>query len=82
MRVMSNIKAIRDRLQMTQSQLAAELGCTQGLVWQMENGSTVMPDTAKDLIALAAKHGQVITFNDIYGLPAVKAKRAHSAKAA
>jgi putative transcriptional regulator len=74
---MSKFKAIRDRLKVTQEVLADGIGCTQGLVWQMEHGATVMPDTAQKLIAYAATKGLSITFDDIYEPPKPpKAKRA------
>lgn len=77
MKAMSKLKAIRERLKVTQSDLADALGCTQGRVWQMERGETVMPDTAQKLIAYALTKGHVITFDDIYEPPKPpKAKRA------
>jgi putative transcriptional regulator len=67
---MSNIKAIRARLGLTQSALARGIGCTQGNVGHYENkGQTIPPDTAKRLIAFAAAQGHVVSYEDIYGDP-------------
>ena len=48
---MSNIKSLRLQAGMTQEELAAKIGVTQGAVWQWEN-SDVMPRTDK-LLSLA-----------------------------
>lgn len=80
---MSKFKAIRERLKLTQADLAEALQVSQGRVWQMEHGATVMPDTAERLIAFAATKGEAITFDDIYELPKPpKGKRAPVVKAA
>lgn len=63
---MSNIKVIRERLGLTQSALAAGIGCTQGNVGHYERGQAVPPDAAKRLIEYAKSLGYVITFNDVY----------------
>jgi putative transcriptional regulator len=79
---MSNIKAIRDRLKLTQSALAHGIGCTQGNVGHYENkGQTMPPDMARRLIEFASAQGLVITFNDIYMFELVQA-RAGQAQAA
>lgn len=67
---MNNIKAIRDRLALTQAALAEGMGCTQGNVGHYEVGQTVPPHAAKRLIAFAKTLGHAITFDDIYGQPA------------
>lgn len=65
---MSNIRNIRDRMQLTQAALAEGIGCTQGNVAHYENkGQTVPPDVAKELIRFAATKGHTVTFEDIYG---------------
>lgn len=65
---MSTIKAIRQRLGLTQSELAAGIGCTQGNIGHYENkGQTVPPDVAKRLIAFAASKGERIAYEDVYG---------------
>ena len=68
---MNTIKAIRERLGVTQSELADAMGCSQGNVSFYEKGQTVPPDAAKRLIAYAKTKGRELTFDDIYaGLPA------------
>lgn len=66
MRAMNNIKSIRERLGVTQAELAAALGMTQGNVSFYERGQMVPPDAARKMIDFASARGQVITFNDIY----------------
>lgn len=63
---MSNIKAIRTRLGVTQTELAKGLGCTQGNVGHYERGQGVPPDVARRLIDFAATLGHAISFNDVY----------------
>lgn len=65
---MSHFKAIRERLGVTQDELAAVLGCSQGNVSLMDRGQTVMPDTAKKLLEFAALRGLVIQMDHVYGL--------------
>lgn len=64
---MNAIRQIRERLQMTQQALAAELNCTQGNVGHYERGQTVPPDVAKRVIDAARKHGLRIGFDHVYG---------------
>lgn len=64
---MSTIKAIRERLGLTQQALADGIGCTQGNVGHYEKGQTVPPEAAKRLIAFAASRGVTVTYEDIYG---------------
>lgn len=64
---MNNIKVIRERLGLTQAELAAGIGCTQGNVGHYENrGQMIPPEMARKLIRFAASKGLVLTFNDIY----------------
>ena len=64
----STIKAIRERLGVTQTALAEGIGCTQGNVGHYENkGQCVPPDVAKRLIRFASTRGHVVTYEDIYG---------------
>ncbi|MHB8947539.1 MAG: helix-turn-helix domain-containing protein [Rhodoferax sp.] len=63
---MNTIKAIRGRLGLTQAELAAGMGCTQGNVGHYERGQTVPPDAAKRLIEYAGSLGLVLTYNDVY----------------
>ena len=64
---MSNIKAIRIRLGVTQGALARGIGCTQGNIGHYENkGQTIPPEVARRLIIYAKSLGQDISFDDIY----------------
>ncbi len=78
---MSNIKLIRERLGLTQSALAAGIGCTQGNVGHYERGQMIPPDAAKRLIEYAKTLGHTITFNDIY-MPELAQAPASPAQAA
>jgi transcriptional regulator with XRE-family HTH domain len=73
---MNTFKEIRERLGLTQQEIAVSLGCTQGNVSLLERGQTVMPDTAKKLIQLAVKRGVALTYEDIYGPVSVSKKQA------
>ena len=64
---MNRIKSIRDRLQVTQAELAAGLGRSQGNVAFYEKGQTMPPDVAKRLIVFARSKGHEVTFTDVYG---------------
>ncbi len=64
----NSVKAIRERLGLTQSALADGIGCTQGNVWHYEQGQTVPPDAAKRLIVFAASQGHEVTYEQIYGV--------------
>lgn len=63
---MSNFKSIREQLDVTQSALAAAIGCSQGNVSFYEKGQTLPPDAARRLIAYAKTLGHDITFDQIY----------------
>jgi putative transcriptional regulator len=66
---MSTIKAIRQRLKLSQAALAEGLGCTQGNVWHYERPDkpqTVPPEVAKRLIDVAAGKGLHITLDQVY----------------
>jgi putative transcriptional regulator len=53
---------------MTQQQFADMLGCTQGNIGHYETrDQMVPPETARKLIAEAAKRGSVVSYEDIYG---------------
>lgn len=81
---MSTIKAIRERLRLTQAGLAAELGCTQGNVWQMEQGEGdgVSPRMAKRLVSIARRKGMRLSLDQVYGLKPLPEAKATEAKAA
>ena len=66
---MNAIKAIRARLGLTQTALAAELGCTQGNVGHYENkGQRVLPEVALRLIDVAAARGLHLTMGQVYAV--------------
>lgn len=65
---MSTIKAIRELLNATQSELAQALGCTQGNVGFYERGQALPVDRAERLIAFAAKKKHLnLTLDQVYG---------------
>lgn len=64
---MSNIKAIRERLGVTQAAMAEALGCSQGNVSFYEAGQTFPPAAAELLIAYAKGRGLAISFDHVYG---------------
>lgn len=71
---MSTIQIIRKRLQLTQAELAAGIGVSQGNVSFYEKGQTVPPAVAAKLIEFAKTRGEVLTFDDIYtSTPAAQA---------
>jgi putative transcriptional regulator len=64
---MNRIKAIRERLGVTQEALGEAIGCTQGNVGHYERGQPIPSQAAKRLIAFAHSRGQAVTYEDIYG---------------
>jgi putative transcriptional regulator len=64
---MNPIKAIRERLGITQAELAVGIGCSQSNVSFYEKGQTVPQPAAKALIGLAATRGLVISYEHVYG---------------
>lgn len=60
-------KSIRSRLAVTQAEMAAAIGVTQGNVSFYEKGQTVPPAVAARLIEYAKTRGHVITYDDVYG---------------
>lgn len=68
---MSAIKRVRDRLNLTQEQLADVLGVTQGSVSFYEKGVVpIPPKNARKLIEFARAHGKKLSFNDLYSAEA------------
>jgi putative transcriptional regulator len=63
---MNNIKLIRERLELTQSQLAEGMGCTQANVGHYEKGQSVPPDAARRLIDFAKTKAVELSFDDVY----------------
>jgi len=67
---MNAFAAIRDRLKVSQKEMADALGVSQGNVSFYEvKDQTVPPKVAKRLIAFARERGQAVSFEDIYGDP-------------
>lgn len=64
---MNSLKAIRERLAVTQAELGAALKVSQGNVSFYERGQTVPPDVAERLIAFANAKGLLISFDHVYG---------------
>lgn len=64
---MRPIQIIRSRLGVSQQELAAELGCTQGNVSYYERGQQMPPDTAKKLIEYARTKGLMLSYDHVYG---------------
>lgn len=64
---MNQVRAIRERLGVTQTTLASAVGCSQSNVSFYENGQEVPPQVAKSLINFAATRGVSISFDHIYG---------------
>lgn len=67
---MSKFKAIRERLNATQQELAQVVGRTQGNISFYEKGQAVPIDVAKCLIAFGKTKGVKLSYEDFYG-PAV-----------
>ena len=70
---MNNVKAIRQRLELTQEALARGIGCTQGNVGHYERGQMLPPEMARRLIEFAATLGLRVSYDDIYGGEALAA---------
>jgi len=65
--VMTSFLTIRKRLGLTQVEIAAALGMTQGNVSFYERGQTVPPQVAGKLIELAKAKGFDLSYDDVYG---------------
>ena len=65
---MSRIKEIRERLNVTQTELAEALHCTQGNIGHYERGQTLPPERATTLIEYAATKGLRLTMDQVYGM--------------
>lgn len=73
---MNPIQSIRQRLELTQQELADGIGVTQGNVSHYERGQTVMPAVAERLIRFARQRGHHISFDDIYAASANQSEAA------
>lgn len=64
----TNLRAIRNRLKMTQLEIATAIGRTQANVSHYETARQEMPPSAaRILIAVARSRGVELTFDEIYG---------------
>lgn len=72
---MNSIKAIRERLSVTQEAMGAGIGVTQGNISNYEHGQRVSPAVAKRLIEYAKSLGHKVTYDDIYGGPKPLSRR-------
>ncbi|RYF58460.1 MAG: XRE family transcriptional regulator [Comamonadaceae bacterium] len=70
---MHHLKAIRERLNVTQQALAEGIGCTQGNVGHYERGQSLPPEMAAKVIAFAAAKGLPISYDHVYGGAALPA---------
>lgn len=59
-------KIIRQRLDISQKDLAALLGMCQGSISRYERGSVIHPTTAYKVIEIAAQKGVSLTLDDFY----------------
>ncbi len=78
---MNAFAAIRSKLDVTQSEMAAALGVTQGNVSFYEKGQTVPPKVAQLLIDFAKTKGLRVTFDDIYAVQSPRRSRKATATA-
>ena len=70
---MNNLKLIRTRLGINQTELAKGIGCTQGNVGFIENGQGLSPRLAKRVITFVKlRTGVTITYDDLYDVKPVK----------
>jgi putative transcriptional regulator len=65
---MNAVRAIRQRLGVTQAEVAEALGVTQGNVSFIERGQEIQPEAARRLIAMARDRGLAIGMDHVYGL--------------
>lgn len=64
---MNRIRSIRERLGVTQAELARALRRTQGNVAFYERGQMVPPEVAQRLICFARERGHALDYVDVYG---------------
>lgn len=70
---MHNLKPIRKTLEMTQTEMAVVLGCTQGNVGFLERGQMLHPEQAKALQTFALSRGWTLTLDHIYAVETLPA---------
>ena len=63
---MNTFRAIRESLGVTQAEMGAVLGVSQGNVSFYEKGQTVPPTVAAKLIEFSRSKGKVLSYDDVY----------------
>lgn len=63
---MNAFRSIRNRLGLTQVEMAGGIGVSQGNVSLYESGQTVPPKVAERLIEFAKTLGNVVTYDEVY----------------
>lgn len=64
---MNNIRTFRERVGLTQSDLAKMVGCTRGAICHYETGRRGMDiDLCRTFIAAFRKHGIEVSLDDLF----------------
>lgn len=64
---MNNIRTFRERVGLTQSDLAKMVGCTRGAICHYETGRRGMDiDLCRTFIAAFKKHGMEVSLDDLF----------------
>ncbi|EOX5225673.1 helix-turn-helix transcriptional regulator [Escherichia coli] len=64
---MNKLRHIREKLGLTQGELAAELGLTKGAIGHYENGRRDLSATqCRQIISVLNKHGAAVGFDDLF----------------
>lgn len=64
---MNNIRTFRERVGLTQSDLAKMVGCTRGAICHYETGRRGMDiDLCRTFIAAFKKHGIEVSLDDLF----------------
>lgn len=65
---MKTIELIRERLGVTQKELAFGIGCTQSNIGHYSRGQAIPPERAIRLISFARGRGLSLTLEQVYGI--------------
>jgi len=79
---MNAVRAIRQRLGVTQAEVAEAIGVSQSNVSFIERGQEIQPDAAKRLATWARDRGLEIGLDHVYGVVPLPAAPQPEAKAA